>query len=269
MSDKRPKDLTEETTVLGSDFAVIDRPGWPEAKKVTITNYTAPEAALRAAQDNVIEAAAGLSTAGAYDTTATSSTNTWYLRSADFTAGTTDRSGATGALTASLKSADRLLDGKLYNTINRVSALENAFYSTYIDITHANIVQLNSTPQTVIDLSAIGSFRSTAAIDVIAWEVYAYQAAGAFTAYATNTTLELYNDTANIILGKCEDSLLSTANRCLKGVLVDGSTSGGTTQTQIIKAKDLMLRIASGAPTAGNANNIIRVFVTVRIIDLT
>ncbi len=269
MADKRTKDLTEETTVLSTDFTVIDRPGWPESKKVTVANYTALEAAARAAQDNVIEASAGLSTAGAYDTTATSSTDTWYLRSADFTAGTTGRGGATGALTPSLKAADRLLDGKLYNTINRVSALENAYYSTYIDITHANILQLNATPQTIIDISALGTFRTTAAIDVVAWECYLYQAAGTVTAYATNTTLELYIDTATKPLGQDQKILLSTANRAAKSELLDSSTLSLTTDTQLIKNKDLMIRVASGNPTAGNANNVLRVFVTCRIIDLT
>ena len=79
------------------------------SRKITGLQARAVEKLERETQDNVIEAGAGLNANGTF----TAPANSWYLRSADFTAGCTDRGGATGALTENIVNGLRLLDARI------------------------------------------------------------------------------------------------------------------------------------------------------------
>lgn len=78
-------------------------------RKITGLQARAVEKLERETQDNVIEAGAGLNANGTF----TAPANSWSLRSADFTAGCTDRGGATGPLTENIYNGLRLLDAKV------------------------------------------------------------------------------------------------------------------------------------------------------------
>ena len=78
-------------------------------RKITGLQARAVEKLARETQDDVIEAGCGLQANGTYLPEA----NSWSIRSGDFTAGCTDRGGATGALTENIQNALRLLDAKI------------------------------------------------------------------------------------------------------------------------------------------------------------
>ena len=114
MANKTINQLTAAASAVAADEIEIQKAGETVTKKVTLTQLTAVEAAARAAQDNVIEAASGLTTAGAF----AAMVNSWYLRAADFVTGLTDRNGADTFITANLYNAIRMLDSKIYEVLN-------------------------------------------------------------------------------------------------------------------------------------------------------
>jgi len=110
MANKLISQLTAAAANLQDvDLAELQVNGEVFTRKMTGTQLRAVEKGEREAQDNVIEASCGLQTDGSYLPEADS----WGLRSADFTAGCTDRGGATGALTENIQNALRLLDARL------------------------------------------------------------------------------------------------------------------------------------------------------------
>ena len=70
-------------------------------------------------------------------------------------------------------------------------------------------------------------------------------------AYATNTTFQIYTDTATVVQGNDTVLLTSTANRHLTGNLIKAT---GATSTQLIANKALLFNVLTGNPTAGNSD---------------
>ena len=115
MSDKLISQLTAAAGNLQDiDLAEGQKSGEVFSRKFTGLQMRGVEKAEREAQDNVIEAGAGLNANGTF----TPPVNSWILRSADYTTGCTDRGGATGALTENILNGLRLLDAKVYQLAN-------------------------------------------------------------------------------------------------------------------------------------------------------
>jgi hypothetical protein len=113
-------------------------------RRITGLQLRAVEKTEREAQDNVIEASVGLNANGTF----TAPANSWNLRSVDFTAGCTDRGGATGALTENVLNALRLLDAKMTAVSNgNISVLQAALNS---DTTLTDIIPAGYLLQYVI-----------------------------------------------------------------------------------------------------------------------
>jgi hypothetical protein len=110
MADKLISQLTAAATNLQDvDLAELQVNGEVFSRKMTGAQLRAVEKGERMAQDDVIEAGAGLNANGTF----TAPANSWNLRAVDFLAGCTDRGGATGALTENIYNALRLLDAKV------------------------------------------------------------------------------------------------------------------------------------------------------------
>ena len=144
MANKRINELTQVASVVATTELEVQTSGETTTKKATLTQVTAVEKAAREAQDDVIEASVGLSTAGAFAELA----NAWYLRAAEFTAGMIDRSGAVAPLTQNVINAIRLLDAKLYvtNTI-----IPTWIKTTTVIVPTVSILACNATPYVLID----------------------------------------------------------------------------------------------------------------------
>lgn len=144
MANKLISELTAKADPIGEDLMEVQDAYENVTKRSTITQVTSVEAAARAAQDNVIEAGAGLNANGTFvanDLTA----NTWFLRAADFTTGTTDRAGATGSIVPqSIVGALRLLDGRLYATWSLVSGISSDFVVTQVKLSSLQSRNLNN-----------------------------------------------------------------------------------------------------------------------------
>jgi len=110
MANKLISQLTPAGTNLQDvDLAEGQINGEVFTRKFTGLQMRAVEKLARETQDDVIEAGCGLQADGTYLPEA----NSWSLRAGDFTAGCTDRGGATGALTPNIQNALRLLDAKV------------------------------------------------------------------------------------------------------------------------------------------------------------
>ena len=110
MADKLISQLTAGAANLQDiDLIECQVDGEAFSRKITGLQVRAVEKLARETQDNVIEAGAGLNANGTF----TAPANSWYLRSADFTAGCNDRGGATGALTENIVNGLRLLDARI------------------------------------------------------------------------------------------------------------------------------------------------------------
>lgn len=124
-----------------------------------------------------------------------------------------------------------------------------------VTVPTASVLLLNGTPYTLLPAPGIGK-----AIQLLSWSgriVYNT------TTYAANTTLQIYCDTATAVQGNNTTILPSTASRHLRGQLVDAS---GTTSTQLVANKALMLNTLTGNPTTGNSDLIL--YINYQIIDL-
>ena len=110
MANKLISQLTAAAANLQDvDLAELQVNGEVFTRKFTGLQLRAVEKLERETQDDVIEAGCGLQANGTYLPEA----NSWSIRSGDFTAGCTDRGGATGALTENIQNALRLLDAKI------------------------------------------------------------------------------------------------------------------------------------------------------------
>jgi len=110
MANKLISQLTSgAANVQDTDVIEGQKSGELITKKFTGAQMRGVEKGEREAQDDQIEASVGLNADGTF----TAPANSWYLRSADFTAGITDRAGATGALTENVMNALRILDANI------------------------------------------------------------------------------------------------------------------------------------------------------------
>jgi len=82
-------------------------------------------------------------------------------------------------------------------------------------------------------------------------------------AYATNTSLILYTDTATDNQFEFTSFLASTVTNAKRGIL---QGSGGAATLQIIAGKPLYLKVKTGNPITGNSD--IKVYVSYRLITL-
>lgn len=155
MANKTITELTAVSSVTNADEVEVQKSGETTTKKATILQLNAVEAAARAAQDDVIEAAVGLNTNGSY----ASLTNAWYIRAAEFAAGITDRSGATGALTESIANALRILDAAIYNTTVFAYTQSLVMRTVTVTCSTADILSCNAVPKVIIPNPGAGYYN--------------------------------------------------------------------------------------------------------------
>jgi len=121
-----------------------------------------------------------------------------------------------------------------------------------LPIATADVLQLNSTPLTIVAAQGSGT-----KIDVLsAFVVIDFNSA----AYATNTTLEL------IFSGASDELMISSINASVsKSVAFTKQGSGTAGNTQMLENTDLQVAVASGDPTTGDSD--IEVFILYRVIS--
>lgn len=233
MANKTINELTAVSSITNADEVEVQKSGEAGTKKATVAQLTAVEAAARAAQDDVIEASVGLSTAGAYVVLA----NSWYLRAAEFTAGMTDRGGASGALTASIMNAIRLLDAKLYNTITGLGIVKTASVS----VSTGDVLGCNASPKEL--LPAISG--------------YVYEIISVICDYDYNTApFEAGTDKLEIRYAS-GDTMFEFPNAMLESV-ADCIYRGLVTTEAIMKEGKVELYCAS-APTGGGGSMVFHI----------
>lgn len=175
MANKLISELTGVSVVTNQDEVEVQKAGEYTTKRATVLQLTAQEAAERATQDDIIEGAVGLSTLGTYP----SLTNSWYLRAAEFTAGVTDRDGATGALTENVLNAIRILDARTYEaTVN--AALTNIIRTVKVTLSTAEIWALNANPKSLLpDLGSGFIYEIISAVGINNFGTAAFEAGSA------------------------------------------------------------------------------------------
>ena len=128
-------------------------------------------------------------------------------------------------------------------------------YKASLTIATADVLTLFATPLLIVAAPAAGYH-----IEVVnATAKITYNSI----AYATNTTLTLIIDTATVACVNFGTAWLSaTATKISNGL---SATSTGVSDTQLIAAKGLYVKVATGNPTAGNSE--VRVYVSYRIVQ--
>jgi hypothetical protein len=123
-----------------------------------------------------------------------------------------------------------------------------------LTIASADVLQLNSTPLTIVDAPGAGY-----AIEVLSTSInLTYNSA----AYATNTTIQVESNGATTP----QFRLLNGINQTISSHRSLGRYVSANTETQIIENADLMVTVASGDPTAGDSD--IEILVLYRIISV-
>ena len=157
-----------------------------------------------------------------------------------------------GAFTLNSAGVATLTDGIV--TPAKLSFSLESYLYTSLSLTSAQILALNTTPQTIIAAPGSGKW-----IEVIsATTDMNFDTA----AYATNTTLQLINDGATIAQLQDTSCLIATVDKVTKFQDVTPATAG---QTQIIKNTAVQLKVATGDPTAGSGT--LTVHVIYRIVE--
>jgi hypothetical protein len=139
----------------------------------------------------------------------------------------------------------------LANFATHISNTNNACptYCAKLTIPSADVLQLNSTPQTIVAAQGAGTI-----IEVISASVkMVYNSA----AYATNTDLQLMTSGGNINLARNTEILLSTSDKIRSFAITEGD---------IIENTALVVTTRTGNPTAGDSD--ITVYVLYRIINV-
>lgn len=126
-------------------------------------------------------------------------------------------------------------------------------YCASLAIASSDVLQLNSTPQTIVAAQGAGT-----AIQVISASVKIdFNSA----AYATNTDIQLKTASATVQQGNT--SINSTVSQIGKFRLTE---IGSPTGTQILENQPLQVTVGTGDPTAGDSD--IEVYVLYRVITL-
>ena len=120
-------------------------------------------------------------------------------------------------------------------------------------IPSADVLQLNTTPQTIVSAQGAGKV-----IEVVsAFADIDFNSA----AYATNTNMYIQSATATAPQGLTTiNSTVSQINRFRL------DQAGGAALTQILENQDLQITVATGDPTAGDSD--ITVYVIYRVVTL-
>jgi len=123
-----------------------------------------------------------------------------------------------------------------------------------LTIASADVLQLNSTPLTIVPAQGVGT-----AIEVISASV---KIDFNTTAYATNVNLTVGCSGATDVQHalQCLNSTVATNRR------LNGQTATGTTDTQYLENTAVEVTVATGNPTAGDSD--ITVYVVYRVITL-
>jgi hypothetical protein len=157
---------------------------------------------------------------------------------------------ATDGITVTESNVSYFNDAKFIRANNT-----GVIYSASLSIPTAQVLTLNATQLDIVAAPGAGY-----AIEVVAASFYS---AFVSAAYATNTTMQLINDTATTAQFDVLINYTVTNHRKFGTVAL---TAGGAAATQIISNKSLKLKVATGNPTAGNSD--IKVYVLYRIITL-
>lgn|SRR3990167_2442533 len=126
---------------------------------------------------------------------------------------------------------------------------------TTLSLTSAQILALNTTPITIV--AAQGANKYIQPIDCVI--VYSYSTA----AYATNTTLELINESGTISLMEDTTALIGTVSKVVQMKATGTGAAAG--QTQSLANAGLQVKVRTGDPTAGSGT--IKLFLKYRIIN--
>lgn len=125
--------------------------------------------------------------------------------------------------------------------------------STSLLIPTADVLQLNTTPQTIVAAQGAGTV-----IEVVsAFAKIDFNSV----AYATNTNMYIQSATATAPQGLT--TINSTVSQINRFRLTD---AGGAALTQILENQDLQITVATGDPTAGDSD--ITVYVLYRVVTL-
>lgn len=147
MANKTITQLSAVASVADIDEFEVQVSGELVTKKCTRKQLTQIEETARIAQDNVIEAGAGLNTNG----TMPSLPNSYYLKNADFVTGFTDSGGANANVTPNIVNAVRALDAKLYAS---TAQLASSIKTIAVNCTVPDILAFNVAPKQLLAASA-------------------------------------------------------------------------------------------------------------------
>jgi len=244
MANKKISDLTAVSGVAAADLFEVQKSGETTSKKASLTQVTQVEVTARAAQDDVIEAGAGLNANGTFD----AMTEAWYLRAADFATGLTDRGGAEASVTANLYNAVRMLDSKLYANVTQLNSMLKV---ATVNCSVADILSCNASPKVLLTASNHYVFEIISVTGQLDFTTPAYSA-------GTDKLEIIYANSGGIICELANAFLESGADCAYRAVM--------KTATEIMNVEqDISMRCAT-APTSGNST--IRLTILYRQIPL-
>jgi len=243
MANKTIAQLSSVAGVADADEFEVQVSGETVTKKCTRKQLTQIEETARVAQDDAIEAAVGLNTNGTYKTLSDS----WYLRAADFATGITDRGGAEANVVESVEGGLRLLDSKLYESINQ---LNQDVKTAYVLLNAADILALNAVPKILI--AGIMDYAHEIISIVGSLVDYPEQATTYYEAGADKLSVRL--TTGSGVMFEFPNAFIEAVAPCVY--------RGITTSTQLLKSGSAIELHCATAPTGGNA--LLQFYITYR-----
>ena len=229
MANSDIHNLTAASGAVAADEFEIQKVGEVTTKKVTLTQLTQVEATARAAQDDIIEAGAGLGTDGTFPAMA----NSWYLRAADFVTGVVDRGGAVANIVANLWGAIRMLDSKLYANSY---AMSQTVRTESVAVSIAEVLACKAVPKTIIVNEATFAVECVSAVASLDYGSVKFEA-------GADDLVIRYKDGGATVFTFPNAFLEATADAIYHAVPVAGV---------VVIGKGLELYCAS-APTGGNS----------------
>lgn len=161
--------------------------------------------------------------------------------------------GVTGDVTINGSGVTAIGAGKVTRAMLAYAPTE--YYEASLTIASASVLTLNGTPITIVAAPGAGKYIEVVSASSSMTFVSA--------AYATNTTLQLICEGADVAQLQDTAILISTVTKNTKFKDVTSATAG---QTQIITNAPLQVKVATGNPTAGDS--ILKVKVIYRIITI-
>lgn len=140
-----------------------------------------------------------------------------------------------------------------------VKPIEDRTIDVELTITHAQILDLNGTPIELI--AALGANLAPEIMSV------SYQFKGGVTPYATNTNVQIYQTGANAVISENDQILISSVARTLYGEI--NYVTASATDTQMLSATAVMVRVETGNPTAGAVGQELVIRVRYKINNLS